>query len=49
MCCAWTASFGLAVYPDDAAEKKHLLVRADERLFQSKKDGTDTISGTGKS
>jgi diguanylate cyclase (GGDEF)-like protein len=41
-----TASFGLAVYPDDAINKKELLLRADERLFRSKKDGKNRISGT---
>lgn len=42
-----TASFGLAVYPDDAADKKELLLRADERLFRSKNEGKNRISGAG--
>ena len=42
-----TASFGLAVYPDDAIDKKELLLRADERLFRSKKEGRNRISGVG--
>ena len=42
-----TASFGLAVYPDDANDKKELLLRADERLFRSKKEGRNRISGDG--
>jgi diguanylate cyclase (GGDEF)-like protein len=43
-----TASFGLAVYPDDAIDKKELLLRADERLFRSKKEGKNRISGAGE-
>jgi diguanylate cyclase (GGDEF)-like protein len=39
-----TASFGLAVFPDDAGDKKQLLLRADEYLFQSKKAGKNRIS-----
>jgi diguanylate cyclase (GGDEF)-like protein len=39
-----TASFGLASYPDDASNKKELLMAADQCLFQSKKEGKDRIS-----
>ncbi len=39
-----TASFGLASYPDDARDKKQLLMAADQCLFQSKKEGKDRIS-----
>lgn len=39
-----TASFGLATFPDDATDKKHLLMAADQCLFQSKKEGKDRIS-----
>jgi diguanylate cyclase (GGDEF)-like protein len=39
-----TASFGLATFPDDARNKKQLLMAADQCLFQSKKEGKDKIS-----
>jgi diguanylate cyclase (GGDEF)-like protein len=39
-----TASFGLATFPDDARDKKQLLMAADQCLFLSKKDGKDRIS-----
>ena len=39
-----TASFGLATFPEDATDKKHLLMAADHCLFQSKKEGKDRIS-----
>ena len=39
-----TASFGMATYPDDARDKKQLLMAADHCLFQSKKEGKDRIS-----
>ncbi len=39
-----TASFGLATFPDDARDKKQLLMAADQCLFQSKKKGKDRIS-----
>ncbi len=39
-----SASFGLATYPDDAANKKELLIAADQGLFQSKADGKDRVS-----
>jgi len=39
-----SASFGLATYPDDAQDKKELLMAADQGLFQSKAAGKDRIS-----
>ncbi len=39
-----TASFGLATYPDDAADKKQLLIRADQCLFHSKAKGRNCVS-----
>lgn len=39
-----TASFGLATFPDDAADKTQLLKEADQCLFQSKKMGKNRIS-----
>lgn len=42
-----TASFGLATFPDDARNKKQLLMAADQCLFQSKKGGKDRISTKG--
>ena len=39
-----TASFGLATFPDDARDKKQLLMAADQCLFQSKKRGKNRIS-----
>ncbi len=42
-----TASFGLATYPDNAQDKKELLLAADQCLFQSKKEGKNRISVSG--
>jgi GGDEF domain-containing protein len=39
-----TASFGVAAFPDDARDKKHLLMEADRCLFQSKKDGKNRVT-----
>jgi diguanylate cyclase (GGDEF)-like protein len=39
-----TASFGLAAYPDDAADKHELLAEADRCLFQSKAEGKNRIT-----
>lgn len=44
-----TASFGVAVFPGDARNKKQLLLRADQHLFQSKKAGKNRISVGGGS
>ncbi|MDX2448528.1 MAG: sensor domain-containing diguanylate cyclase [Desulfobacterales bacterium] len=41
-----TASFGIATYPQDAGNKKQLLMAADLCLFQSKKEGKNRISIT---
>ena len=42
-----TASFGLATFPNDARDKKQLLMAADQCLFKSKKEGKDRISAWG--
>lgn len=39
-----TASFGLATFPQDAADKRELLAAADDCLFRSKADGKNRIS-----
>jgi diguanylate cyclase (GGDEF)-like protein len=39
-----TASFGLAAYPQDAADKKELLAEADRCLFESKTDGKNRVT-----
>ena len=39
-----TASFGLATFPDDARDKKQLLMAADHCLFESKIAGKNRIS-----
>lgn len=39
-----TASFGLASFPDDAADKRELLAKADHCLFQSKAEGKNRIT-----
>lgn len=41
---AITASFGVATYPDDAADKKELLIAADQCLFRSKAAGRDRVA-----
>lgn len=38
-----TASFGVAAYPEDAADKKELLAEADRCLFKSKTEGRGRI------
>ena len=38
-----SASFGLASYPDDAADSKSLLARADKALFRVKQTGKGCI------
>ena len=42
-----SASFGLATYPDDAADKKELLMAADQCLFQSKAAGKNRVARPG--
>ncbi|MBU0944598.1 MAG: sensor domain-containing diguanylate cyclase [Proteobacteria bacterium] len=39
-----TASFGLATYPEDAGDKRHLLAEADKCLFRSKESGKDRLT-----
>ncbi|HBD08331.1 MAG TPA: hypothetical protein DCZ69_08715 [Syntrophobacteraceae bacterium] len=39
-----TASFGIAHYPQDAADKNELLHIADNSMYQSKMTGKDTIT-----
>ena len=39
-----TASFGVAVYPEDAKDGKELLGAADESLFQSKREGKNKVT-----
>lgn len=39
-----SASFGLATYPDDAADKEQLLTVADNGLFRSKALGKDRVT-----
>jgi diguanylate cyclase (GGDEF)-like protein len=39
-----TASFGLATYPEDAADKRELLAEADRCLFESKTDGKNRVT-----
>lgn len=41
-----SASFGVATYPDDAADKEELLMAADRGLFHSKASGKDRVSHT---
>ncbi|MBC8094442.1 MAG: GGDEF domain-containing protein [Akkermansiaceae bacterium] len=42
-----TASFGIATYPHDAADKRGLLAEADRGLFRSKAAGKNRISIAG--
>lgn len=39
-----TASFGVAVFPDDAAEFKALLAKADDAMYRVKKKSKDAVS-----
>ena len=39
-----SASFGVATYPDDAQDKKELLMAADQGLFHSKAAGKNRVS-----
>ena len=38
-----TASFGIAMYPEDAATKKDLLILADTAMYTVKRDAKDGI------
>lgn len=42
-----TASFGLATFPDDAADARELLAEADHCLFRSKSQGKNRLSVAG--
>lgn len=41
-----TASFGVATFPHDAADKRELLAAADRCLFQSKSEGKNRITSS---
>jgi diguanylate cyclase (GGDEF)-like protein len=41
-----TASFGLAIYPDDADTKKDLLIRADDSMYKVKNSTKNGIGTT---
>jgi diguanylate cyclase (GGDEF)-like protein/PAS domain S-box-containing protein len=41
--CRVTASIGIAVYPDDAADATTLLKRADMALYRAKEEGKNTF------
>jgi diguanylate cyclase (GGDEF)-like protein len=43
-----TASFGLAVFPCDAVDKRELLAKADRCLFQSKSQGKNQVTLAGE-
>ncbi len=40
-----TVSIGFAVFPEDAQSDTELLRRADERLYQAKRDGKNRVAG----
>jgi diguanylate cyclase (GGDEF)-like protein len=41
-----SASFGIATYPDDAADRESLLALADEAMFRIKTRGKDAVGTT---
>lgn len=41
------ASFGVATYPDDAADIKSILAKADQAMFQIKTEGKNAVGGAG--
>jgi diguanylate cyclase (GGDEF)-like protein len=41
------ASFGVATYPDDAADIKSILAKADQAMFRIKNEGKNAVGGTG--
>ena len=41
-----SASFGIATYPDDAADRESLLALADEAMFRIKSRGKDAVGTT---
>ena len=42
-----SASFGLATYPEDASDKRELLMAADQCLFRSKAEGKNRVARPG--
>jgi diguanylate cyclase (GGDEF)-like protein len=40
------ASFGVATYPDDAADIKTMLAKADQAMFRIKSEGKNAVGGT---
>jgi diguanylate cyclase (GGDEF)-like protein len=42
-----TASFGLAIFPYDAVDKRELLAQADRCLFHSKSQGKNQVTLAG--
>lgn len=40
------ASFGVATYPDDAADIKSILAKADQAMFRIKTEGKNAVGGT---
>ncbi|MBL8027021.1 MAG: diguanylate cyclase, partial [Fibrobacteres bacterium] len=38
-----TMSFGLAMFPKDAQDKKSLIERADKALYSAKKNGRNQV------
>ena len=40
------ASFGVATYPDDAADIKTMLAKADQAMFRIKNEGKNAVGGT---
>ena len=40
------ASFGVATYPDDAADIKTILAQADQAMFRIKTEGKNAVGGT---
>jgi GGDEF domain-containing protein len=41
-----SASFGIATYPDDAADRESILALADEAMFRIKTRGKDAVGIT---
>jgi diguanylate cyclase (GGDEF)-like protein len=41
------ASFGVATYPDDAADIKSILAKADQAMFRIKTEGKNSVGGAG--
>ncbi|HEY6928213.1 MAG TPA: sensor domain-containing diguanylate cyclase [Thermoanaerobaculia bacterium] len=41
-----TASIGLATFPSDASDKKHLIDKADSALYRAKRGGKNAVAGS---